>query len=160
MGNTRQIQLLFQKYSASMLLYANSLAKDVQSAEDIVQEIFVALMKKQTIPENPQNYLIRAVRNRMLNEHRKRKLQALREDTTEQWFTQPIEKQEEREQLTKALKKLPEEQREVIVLKIWNQMSFQEIAKLLEISQNTAGSRYRYGLEKLQQAMRCYYERA
>jgi len=44
---------------------------------------------------------------------------------------------------------LPTEQSEVVVLKIWEAMTFSQIAEVLEISPSTVASRYRYGLEKL-----------
>jgi DNA-directed RNA polymerase specialized sigma24 family protein len=47
------------------------------------------------------------------------------------------------------LQLLPQDQREVIVLKIWHQHTFEEIGKLIDISPNTAAGRYRYGLQKL-----------
>ena len=40
-------------------------------------------------------------------------------------------------------------QREVLAMKIWNELTFAEIASALEISQNTAASRYRYALAAL-----------
>jgi DNA-directed RNA polymerase specialized sigma24 family protein len=49
----------------------------------------------------------------------------------------------------RCLSKLPAEQREVIVLKIWHEHTFEEIGGLLEVSPNTAAGRYRYGLQKL-----------
>src|SRR5439155_24034011 len=51
--------------------------------------------------------------------------------------------------LVAALDLLPAEQREVLVMKIWNDLTFAEIASALEISQNTAASRYRYALANL-----------
>src|SRR5882724_11773549 len=51
--------------------------------------------------------------------------------------------------LVAALDLLPNEQREVLVMKIWNDLTFAEIASALEISQNTAASRYRYALATL-----------
>jgi RNA polymerase sigma-70 factor (ECF subfamily) len=51
--------------------------------------------------------------------------------------------------LVAALDILPAEQREVLVMKIWNELTFAEIASALEISQNTAASRYRYALAAL-----------
>lgn len=56
---------------------------------------------------------------------------------------------EDSRELEVALKKLPPEQREVVVMKIWGELKFEEIAKELNISQNTAASRYRYALEGL-----------
>ena len=49
----------------------------------------------------------------------------------------------------RCLAELPVEQREVIVLKIWHRLTFEEIGGLLEISPNTAAGRYRYGLQKI-----------
>ena len=48
-----------------------------------------------------------------------------------------------------ALRALPTEQSEVVVLKIWEEMTFGEISQVLEISPSTAASRYRYAVEKL-----------
>jgi len=50
------------------------------------------------------------------------------------------------------------EQRAVIHLKLWEGMTFDQIADLLEISPNTAASRYRYGIDKLRQRLRPLYD--
>ena len=55
---------------------------------------------------------------------------------------------QEREAM-RCLAKLPPEQREVIVLKIWHQHTFETIGELLELSPNTVAGRYRYGMQKL-----------
>ena len=52
-----------------------------------------------------------------------------------------------------ALRELPDEQREIIVLRVWGQMTFEEVAAALDISPNTAASRYRYGLAKLKERL-------
>jgi RNA polymerase sigma-70 factor (ECF subfamily) len=54
----------------------------------------------------------------------------------------------------RCLTKLPPEQREVIVLKVWSEYTFEEIAKLLDLSPNTVAGRYRYGLEKLRACLK------
>jgi RNA polymerase sigma factor (sigma-70 family) len=56
---------------------------------------------------------------------------------------------EESIQVYKALAKLPDEQHEAVVLHLYGEMKFKEIADLLHISINTAQSRYRYGIDKL-----------
>jgi RNA polymerase sigma-70 factor (ECF subfamily) len=72
-----------------------------------------------------------------------RELESLR------WFEKsPGESPAERAAMD-CLAKLPVEQREAIVLKIWHRFTFEEIGGLLEISPNTAAGRYRYGLQKL-----------
>ncbi len=58
-----------------------------------------------------------------------------------------------REQIQSAVKRLPQEQAEVVVLKIWEELTFAEIADILGESPNTAASRYRYALEKLSRTL-------
>jgi RNA polymerase sigma-70 factor (ECF subfamily) len=53
--------------------------------------------------------------------------------------------------LQSALRTLPGEQREVVVLRIWGQLTYEEAAAVIGISPNTAASRYRYGIEKLRE---------
>jgi len=55
--------------------------------------------------------------------------------------------------LAAAMDSLPRDQREVLVLKIWNDLTFSEIASALGISNNTAASRYRYALGNLKKAL-------
>ena len=52
-----------------------------------------------------------------------------------------------------ALTSIPEKYREVITLKMWGELTFAEIGDTLEISPNTAASRYRYGLEALRKSL-------
>jgi RNA polymerase sigma-70 factor (ECF subfamily) len=55
--------------------------------------------------------------------------------------------------LAAAVDRLSHDQREVLVMKIWNELTFAEIATALEISQNTAASRYRYALAALKKTL-------
>ena len=56
---------------------------------------------------------------------------------------------ESQQALVAAIDRLPHEQREVLVMKIWSELTFAEIATALGISHNTAASRYRYALNAL-----------
>ena len=56
--------------------------------------------------------------------------------------------------LQAALADVPDEQREVLILRIWGQMTFEEAASALDISPNTAASRYRYALAKLKERLK------
>ena len=53
--------------------------------------------------------------------------------------------------LLHAIERLPPEQKEVITLKIWSELTFDEIARTLDLSLNTVASRYRYALDKLKE---------
>jgi DNA-directed RNA polymerase specialized sigma24 family protein len=65
------------------------------------------------------------------------------------WFEKSPEESPAERAAMRCLADLPLEQREVIVLKIWHNCTFEEIGDLLDISPNTASGRYRYGLQKL-----------
>jgi RNA polymerase sigma-70 factor, ECF subfamily len=56
------------------------------------------------------------------------------------------------------LGELPADQRAVLHLKLWEGLTFEQIAAALEISPNTAASRYRYGLDKLRRLLRPLYD--
>ena len=57
-----------------------------------------------------------------------------------------------------ALAELPEEQRSVVVMHLWEGMTFAEIGEVCGISGNTAASRCRYGLDKMRGQLRPLYE--
>ena len=155
-GHRRQLQKIFEQYAGALILYAKALVPDHQAAEDIVQDIFLGLLSTATVPEKPKNYLLRAVKNRAVNHRRQAAVAALGSDVAE-LFQRPLEQEEARQALSMAMLELPLQQREVVVLKIWNELSFREIAELLKLPANTVASRYRYGLERLRLTMANYY---
>ena len=69
------------------------------------------------------------------------------------WFSPPDRDYVEEQNLRHALKSLPDDQREVIVLHVWGELTFSDIGELMGISANTAASRYRYALAKLCRSM-------
>ena len=62
-----------------------------------------------------------------------------------------------REAVSRALDELVPEQRAVVHLKLWEGLTFETIAEMLDLSPNTAASRYRYGLDKLRERLRPLY---
>ena len=58
--------------------------------------------------------------------------------------------------LEKALEELPEEQREVVVMRIWSGLTLEEAAAATGAPLNTVASRYRYALDKLREKLRPY----
>lgn len=133
--------------------YACSCGLDFASAEDVVQQVFLKVLRAQpSKPEVPLAYLYRATRNACLNLHRDR----LRETELPEGETWLLHSNENREQiltLQRALRDLPEEQRETVFLRIWSGMTLLEIANATETPLNTVASRYRYALEKLRHCL-------
>lgn len=149
---------LYERQAAGLILYGRAIGLGYAEAEDVVQEVFVALLQLREPPLQPENYLVRAFRNRAFNRRQSLFRRLWREMESKRWF-EPSEGETaaEREAM-RCLARLPLSQREVIVLKIWHQRTFEEIGFLLELSPNTAAGRYRYGMEKLRACLRetCY----
>lgn len=153
-GQVNWCEKLYEAQATQLLLYGRALGLSHSEAEDVLQDTFVALMQLATEPEKPINYCIRAFRNRALNYRRSLWRRLARELESKSWFENgPYESPKEHAAM-RCLSQLPTEQREVIVLKIWNQLTFEAIAELLEISPNTVAGRYRYGIQKIRACLR------
>lgn len=147
--NSDWFEKFYAAKSTGLILYGRALGLSHGEAEDVLQETFLALMQKSEPPREPEHYCLRSFRNRALNHRRSLWRRLTRELEAHRWFERsPAESREERAAM-RALAGLPAAQREVVVLKIWNQYTFEEIGRLLEIPPNTAAGRYRYGLQKI-----------
>ena len=140
---------LYEAQAAQLLLYGRALGLGHSEAEDVLQDTFVALMQLPVEPEKPVNYCIRTFRNKALNYRRGLWRRLARELESRAWFERGTHESPRERAAMHCLSQLPPEQREVIVLKIWNQLTFENIAELLEISPNTIAGRYRYGIQKI-----------
>jgi len=145
----RQLQRLYEEHSRGLLAYACSLAPGFSAAEDILHQVFERLLRNDVaIDGPPAPYLYRAIRNASFNYARDRQKEV---DLDDFWLEAPAGMEQTGIELQSALKELPTEQREVIMLHIWGRMSFEDIAGALDVSPNTAASRYRYGISKLRE---------
>jgi RNA polymerase sigma-70 factor, ECF subfamily len=153
-------EALYQSKASELILYGRALGLSHAEAEDVLQETFVALMRRPGAPNEPEHYCVRTYRNRALNYRRSLWRRLVREFESQRWFERAPEETPQERAAMHCLAQLPQEQREVIVLKIWHEYTFEEIGRLLELSPNTAAGRYRYGLSKLKSALKgCSYER-
>ena len=146
-------KICFAQLAPGLVLFARQWARSGADAEDIVQEAFVRFWRKQHDISN-RGLLYATVRSIALDFLRRDSRRAKRESVAMSDLDPNVEPQFEMEDdsqraLVAALNLLPGEQREVLTLKIWNELTFAEIASALGISQNTAASRYRYALAAL-----------
>lgn len=143
----------FSQLAPGLVLFARQWVQSRADAEDIVQEAFVRIWRRQHSIQN-RGLLFAAVRSISLDLLRRDARRARREATAVLESEQTVEPHfanddESQRALADAVDRLPVEQREVVVMKIWNELTFQEIGTVLGISQNTAASRYRYALTNL-----------
>jgi RNA polymerase sigma-70 factor, ECF subfamily len=143
-----EVRRLYEVHGRALLAYASALLHDPSEAEDVLHQVFLRLLRDGTTEISSPGYLFRAVRNRVLN-HIRDRAREVGLDSDAQWLESPSGSTETALALQSALRTVPEEQREVIVLRVWAQMTFEEIAGVVGVPPNTAASRYRYGLAKL-----------
>ena len=157
----------YTQLAPKLLLFARQWVASVADAEDVVQTAFVKFWRHR--PEaGPEHYplLYSAVRTSALDlirtdSRRGRREQVVATDPDEPVFDATIERHENSELISAALHQLPESQREVLVLRIWGELSFAEIATALGDSINTVASRYRYALDGLRRILKPHeYPRA
>jgi RNA polymerase sigma-70 factor (ECF subfamily) len=142
-------QPLYEQKAGGLILYGRALGLSHGEAEDVLQETFLALLRLPERPDDPEHYCLRAFRNRALNFHRGVWRRLAREWESARWFERGSAQDDAEAAAMRSLAQLPPEQREVIVLKIWNEMTFDAIGRFLDLSPNTAAGRYRYGINKL-----------
>ncbi len=145
---------LYEAKAAELILYGRALGLSHSEAEDVLQETFVALLQRGQPPSQPDHYCVRSFRNRALNYRRSLWRRLARELESRRWFDRSQGETPQERAAMRSLAELPVEQREVIVLKIWHEYTFEEIGELLEISPNTVAGRYRYGLQKLRACLK------
>jgi RNA polymerase sigma-70 factor (ECF subfamily) len=140
----------YDRYGAELYRYALMLVMDAEAAADVVQQVFLALVRRPPALDNDAHYLRRAVRNEAFTLLRRRKRAPEGADGhLLEALAAMDDRVEERVALAQALAALPADQREVVHLKAFEGLTFDEIARLLDESINTVSSRYRYALEKM-----------
>jgi RNA polymerase sigma-70 factor (ECF subfamily) len=152
----------FHQVAPSLVLYARQLTLSPADADDVVQMAFVRWWRR--FPEGDKDHiplLYAAVRTIALDLRRSDNRRLKREAMSEialpgedaPFFDAPPERLETAEIVTQALAALSEDQREVVTLKLWGGLTFQEIATALGISINTVAGRYRYALSHLEKQL-------
>jgi len=146
---------LIARYAPPLVLYARQL--DPFSAEDVVQEAFVRLVEAETPPENVKNWLFRVVRNASISARRsgaaRRKYERRAAETRTTWFEADHGIRLDAARAAAVLGELPGELREVVVARIWGELTFEEIGDLTETSRSSAHRRYLEGLTRIRERL-------
>jgi RNA polymerase sigma-70 factor, ECF subfamily len=154
------VELLWDYYAGDLFAYLQAVLRSRHDAEDVLQTVFVRIVGKRHRLANARcldAYVFRIARNEAVRFASRRKKGRTVEVKSESWLMakeSQAEPSDLAEQLQVALARLPRRQREVIVMKVYRQKTFSDIARLLGLSVNTVASRYRYGIEKLRTLLR------
>jgi RNA polymerase sigma-70 factor (ECF subfamily) len=159
LGDGDALRRIYEKYKNDLLKLTVALVGDVNTAGDVVQDVFVAFAQSAATIRptgNLRKYLVTCAANRIRNLKRDRQRHETPgldgvEDLVgsfcrpEQWAMLS----EELEQLRRAMAQLPDEQREVIGLYLEGHITFRQIGKIQNVSISTVYARYRYGMNRL-----------
>lgn len=148
-----QWQRWLDENAGRLLLFARQQCRIAADAEDVVQEALVESWERNGPRGTPPLPLVFAtIRRRAIDRARRDDSRRVREESSagdEAWFDTSVVDGEMRRLVESGVKELPENFREVVTLKIWGGLTFDEIGNVLEIPANTAASRYRYGIDAL-----------
>jgi RNA polymerase sigma-70 factor (ECF subfamily) len=161
------LRRLYDEHAQLLYAFLLNLTRDEADTRDLLQDVFVKLARDPELLAGVRDehaFLIRLAHNAAIDLIRRR---GTRDKTREQFAAEIIspfapagdpDEQTFRAALAGALAELPAEQRAVVHLKLWDGLTFEQIAGALDIPLNTAASRYRYGLDKLRERLRPIYE--
>jgi RNA polymerase sigma factor (sigma-70 family) len=159
-GDRRAFERIYLAYKDDLLTLAALMLGDRPAAEDVLHDVFVSLARRidrLSLNGSLKGYLLTSCANRARDLLRRRGVRPTPVDVLEiAVFVDPAnaaEVAEETARAVAALTRLPDEQREVVTLRIHGQFTFREVARLLEIPINTAKSRYRYALSALRKEL-------
>lgn len=167
MSARAELERFYDDHGQALYAFLLNFTRNEADTYDLMQELFVRLAQRPKLLEgirDERSFLLRLSHNLAIDLMRRR---GTRHKNQERWteeslspFATALDADEDvfREALAEALGELQAEQRAVIHLKLWEGMTFDQIARLLDIPLNTAASRYRYGLDKLRQRLRPLYD--
>lgn len=161
-GNDKAFEVLLNRHKEKIYTSIYLFVKDTELAEDIFQDVFIKIIR--SLAKGKYNHqgkflqwAMRISYNMCVDHFRKSKRRTKVSPTEtfdifdilespEENMEQQIMKSQVHQKIRKVVDKLPEEQREVVILRHYADMSFKEIAQLTHVSINTALGRMRYAL--------------
>jgi len=166
-GDKQAFSLLYERYSSSVLSYLYRMLGNLEDVESIGQEVFLRAFRFAPTYRYPQKFstwLFTITRNLAINQSRRRKRSPIRNITelnlegidmsgdpyqVAARATDHVEKQEEIARVLKALDGLPTDQKEVIVLGVFQDLSYAEMEDITGTKAVTLRSRMFHGLRRL-----------
>jgi RNA polymerase sigma-70 factor, ECF subfamily len=154
-GDENAFALIYDRFCQRLYRTSLALCSSAADAEDAVHDTFAGLWASRTRIgrlDDLTAYLFASLRHAASRQRNRNKRQTSVLEGLREWMERkavPTSQRTTTSDLEELLRGLPLQQREVIVMKIYGGLTFAETARALNVSANTAASRYRYGLEKL-----------
>jgi RNA polymerase sigma-70 factor (ECF subfamily) len=157
MTDLTRLTRLVSERAAGLALYARQFLDAADSsagaAEDVVQEVLAALLGERRPIDDPVAWMFRAVRNAAIDHarssarrrRREREVAAVRGE----WFERSLDTPLDAKAAETALRGLAAEAREIVVLRIWGEQGFAQIARLQGLGVSTVHERYTAALRQM-----------
>lgn len=158
---------LYDEHANALFGFLLNLTRNEADSRDLIQELFLKIARKPGLldhAENPKAFLLRSAYHLFVDLIRHRQSRDKMEEAvaleTPLFFENPKTGNdlEWSAGVSRALGELPEDQRAVFHLRVWEGYTFAEISLILSIPGNTAASRYRYALDKMETLLRPVYK--
>ncbi|MCX6884828.1 MAG: RNA polymerase sigma factor [Verrucomicrobia bacterium] len=140
-----ELEQLYDQHAQSLFAFLLSFTRNETDTRDLLQEVLLRIAQRPGLLHGirePRAFLLRLAHNLAIDHIRRHKTREKHNATMEAEQPTPF----------------APSQRAVVHLKLWEGMTFEQIAGLLEIPPNTAASRYRYGLDKMRELLRPLYD--
>lgn len=166
----RELARLYDAHAAALFAFLLQFTRDEADTRDALQEVFRRLAGQPDALHgvgDERRYLLRVAHNLAVDLIRRRNSRSRAHEAHASFLERSLalftpasdpDATVFQQAISSALAELPPDQRAVIGLKIWEGLTFERIAEVLEIPQNTAASRYRYGMDKLRSRLRPLYD--
>ena len=156
MSDLSRVAQMVEERAAGLVLFARQWL-DPASAEDVVQEALTALLMERRKPDNPIAWMYRAVHNSAIDCARSTSRRRRREQTAamtrQEWFESTADSALDAKVAEAALRQLPAENRQVVVMRIWGELGFAQIAQIMHLGVATVHERYVSALAQLRSAL-------
>jgi RNA polymerase sigma factor (sigma-70 family) len=145
---------LIDAHGAALALYARQWCT---APDDALQESLIELLRHEPVPDHPLGWLYKTVRRRALNlaraERRRRKHHGQASADSEPWFLPQESELDEPIDCQQLLVQLPQLEREIVVARLWGELSFSQIAELVGRSSSSVHRRYQRALAFLHESL-------
>jgi RNA polymerase sigma-70 factor (ECF subfamily) len=161
------LQRLYDEHAQALFAFLLNFTRNQEDTREVLQELFIKLARQPALLSGARDvraFLLRLAHNSAIDLLRRRGARGKYHQQFEadqlSLFASDDNPDERafREAVSAALGDLPEQQRVVVHLKLWENLTFEQIAETLNVPANTAASRYRYGLDKLRARLRPLYD--
>ncbi len=154
--HSQRIQELYRDHAAALVLYARQWCC---APDDALQEAMLALAKCEPLPHDPVAWLYTATKRRAMNiargETRREQHHTRAAEEQTPWFIPPDHStgsnrsEDLADAVVAGLEELAEDERELVVARVWGNLAFEQLGQLLGCSASSAHRRYQTALAKL-----------